>query len=196
MRTEPAALEYMIRRKILTVVGGKFHIYNAGGEIVGFSHQKAFKLREDIRVFSNESMDSELLRISARQVIDFSACYDVIDVRKGEKVGALRRSGMKSLLKDSWEFLDAADHPIARLSEQNLWLALGRRWISLLNIIPQTFHCLNTVGEKLITFRQNMNPFVHKIRVRIEPDETRTIDPRLAMAGGILLLAIEGRQNS
>jgi hypothetical protein len=46
----------------------------------------------------------------------------------------------------------------------------------------------------LVTYKQNFNPFVLKIRVNIEADSRDVIDPRLALAGGILLAAIEGRQ--
>jgi hypothetical protein len=46
----------------------------------------------------------------------------------------------------------------------------------------------------LITYKQNFNPFVLKIRVTIDPDSRDIIDPRLVLAGGILLAAIEGRQ--
>src|SRR6185503_13579603 len=44
--------QYMIRRKVLTLFGAQFHIYNAEGKVVGFSKQKAFKLKEDIRVYT------------------------------------------------------------------------------------------------------------------------------------------------
>jgi hypothetical protein len=39
--------QFTIRRKVLTLLGAKFHIYNAQGDLIGFSRQKAFKLKED-----------------------------------------------------------------------------------------------------------------------------------------------------
>ena len=44
-----------------------------------FSEQKMFRLREDIRVYSDESKSQEVLSIKARQILDFSAAYDVVD---------------------------------------------------------------------------------------------------------------------
>ena len=41
---------YMIRRKVFRIFGGAFHIYDPAGQVVGYSKQKAFKLREDIRL--------------------------------------------------------------------------------------------------------------------------------------------------
>jgi len=57
---------YTIRRKILTVFGAKFHVYREDGSVAGFSHQKAFKLKEDIRLYTDESMAEELMSIKAR----------------------------------------------------------------------------------------------------------------------------------
>ncbi|MSR57317.1 MAG: hypothetical protein EXS05_06565 [Planctomycetaceae bacterium] len=61
------ATEYTIRRKVLTLFGAKFHIYNTAGAVIGFSQQKAFKLKEDIRVYSDESMQNERVAIEGRQ---------------------------------------------------------------------------------------------------------------------------------
>jgi len=183
--------QYMIRRKVLTIFGAKFHVYNTAGELILFSKQKAFKLKEDIRVFADESMDVERLVIKARQIVDFSAAYDVVDPSENRKIGALRRKGWKSLVRDSWEFLDENDQPIAVVEEHNLFLSLLRRFLT--NLIPQSYHVKQN-GRVLITYKQNFNPFVLKINVSIDPDSRDVIDPRLALAGGILLAAIEGRQ--
>jgi len=153
--------------------------------------KKAFKLKEDIRVFADESMSAERLVIKARQIVDFSAAYDVVDPAENRKIGALRRKGWKSLVRDSWEFLGEDDQPIAVLAEDSMLMSLLRRL--LCNLIPQTYHVRQN-GKTLITYRQNFNPFVLKIRVSIDPDSRDIIDPRLVLAGGILLAAIEGRQ--
>ncbi|MHC4230892.1 MAG: hypothetical protein ACYSWW_26610 [Planctomycetota bacterium] len=183
--------QYMIRRKILTIFGAKFHVYNAMGKLILFSKQKAFKLKEDIRVFADESMSAERLVIKARQIVDFSAAYDVVDQAENRKIGALRRKGWKSIVRDSWEFLSEDDQPIAILVEDSMLMSLLRRF--LCNLIPQTYHVQQN-GKTLITYKQNFNPFVLKIRVSIDPDSRDIIDPRLVLAGGILLAAIEGRQ--
>lgn len=183
--------QYMIRRKILTIFGAKFHVYNAMGKLILFSKQKAFKLKEDIRVFADESMSAERLVIKARQIVDFSAAYDVVDQAENRKIGALRRKGWKSIVRDSWEFLSGDDQPIAMLVEDSMLMSLLRRF--LCNLIPQTYHVQQN-GKTLITYKQNFNPFVLKIRVSIDPDSRDIIDPRLVLAGGILLAAIEGRQ--
>ena len=182
--------QYTIRRKVLTILGAQFHVYDAAGNVLLFSKQRAFKLKEDIRVFSDESMEEERLLIRAREAIDFSASYDVVDSQSGKKIGALRRKGMKSLFRDSWEFLDEDDQPIAKLEEDSLLKSLLRRGLS--NLIPQRFDAKQ--GDSLLaTYAQHFNPLVYKLDVTVHDDSL--IDPRLALAGGILLAAVEGRQN-
>lgn len=182
--------QFTIRRKVLTLVGAKFHIYNADGKLIGFSKQKAFKLKEDIRVYADESMSRELMAILARQLIDFGAAYDVIDSMGGDKIGALRRSGFTSLFRDQWLVLDERDQQIGIIQEDNPLLALIRRFVT--NLLPQTYSLRDGSGRELATMHRHFNPFVQKLTVTVEEDDA--IDPHLVLAAGILLVAIEGRQ--
>ena len=68
---------YTIRRQVLKLLGAAFHLYNPAGEVVGYCKQAALKLKEDIRVYTDESCAQELLTIKARSIIDFSATYDI-----------------------------------------------------------------------------------------------------------------------
>ena len=181
---------YRLRRKVLKLFGASFHVYD-GERVVAFCSQKAFKLREDIRLFTDESMQQELLWIQARQVIDFSACYDVIDSAEKVKVGALRRQGLKSMFRDSWELLDADDKPIGKLQEDGAGMALLRRFLT--NLIPQTFH-LKTPGGADVIFKQRFNPFVYSLDVNVPAQID--IDRRLVFAAATLLAAVEGRQSN
>lgn len=182
--------QFTIRRKILTVLGAKFHIFDAAGKPIGFSRQKALKLKEDIRVYSDESMSTELMAVLARQIIDFGAAYDVIDSRSGEKVGALRRRGLRSLLRDQWQVLDEQDRELGVLQEDNQLLALVRRFVT--DLLPQSYRLSDPQGRTLAAMRRHFNPFVHKLTVTIDDDQA--VDPHLVLAAGILLVAVEGRQ--
>lgn len=182
--------QFMVRRKVLSLFGAKFHIYNADGKLIGFSKQKAFKLKEDIRVYVDESMSRELMAIMARQVIDFGAAYDVIESLSGAKIGALRRSGFTSLFRDQWLVLDEHDQQIGIIQEDNSVLALIRRFVT--NLIPQGYSLRDANGRELANMRQHFNPFVQKMTVTVEEDDT--IEPHLVLAAAILLVAVEGRQ--
>jgi hypothetical protein len=191
MTTSPFDLDaYRVRRKVLKIFGASFHVYDGQGRVVAFSKQKAFKLKEDIRVFTDESMSGELLTVRARQIVDFSAAYDVVDARESTKVGAARRKGWKSILRDKWELLDENDQHVATLEEDSGGMAFLRRFLS--NLIPQRFHLDTADGVPQADFEQRFNPFVYKLDVKVRPDAT--LDRRLIFAAAVLLAAIEGRQ--
>ncbi|WP_410511992.1 hypothetical protein PaeBR_18390 [Paenibacillus sp. BR2-3] len=181
---------YVIRKKVFSILGAKIHIYDRAENLVLYSQMKAFKLKEDISLYTDEDMNKELLRIQARRMIDFSATYDVKDSVTGEHVGALRRKGLKSILKDEWVILDPNDVEIGKIAEDNLLMALLRRFI---NLIPQSYNA-ELGGQTITTFKQNFNPFVTKISVDFSGDPNQRFDRRLGLAAGILLCAVEGKQ--
>jgi hypothetical protein len=182
---------YTIRRKVFTLFGGAFHIYGPAGQVVGFARMKAFKLKEDFRVYSGEDQSQELLIIRARNVIDISATYDVLEPQTQKKIGALRRKGIKSILKDEWLLLDTFDQEIGIIREDSMFMALVRRFLA--NLIPQSYE-LEMQGTLVAAFKQNFNPFVLKITVDFSPDMQNRLDRRLGIAAALLLNAIEGRQ--
>ncbi len=183
--------QYVLKRQVFALAG-KFRFYDPSGKLVLFSEQKMFKLREDIRVFSDETKTQEVLMIKARQIIDFSAAFDVVDSGMGQKIGALRRKGLASLLRDEWEILDTSDNVIGSLFEDSMGLALIRRFLS--NLVPQNYDI--TMGtERVADLKQNFNPFTYQLNLDFSMDINKRLDRRLGIAAGILLAAIEGRQS-
>jgi len=183
---------YVIRRKVLKLAGGAFHIYDPRGDLAFYADMKAFRLKEDIRLYTDESKQHEVLSIQARQVIDFSAAYDVTDPTTGTKVGALRRRGLRSVIRDEWLILDAEDNEIGVIREDSTALALVRRF--LVKLIPQSFH--GTIdGVPVFKFHQRFNPFVLKLDLDFSADTKGRLDRRLGIAAAVLLTSIEGRQD-
>jgi uncharacterized protein YxjI len=182
---------YLVRKKLFSLLGSKFHIYDPDGNLVFYSKMKPLRLRENIRLYTGEDMRNEVLSIKARNIIDFSATYDVIDARINEKVGALKRRGFKSVLKDEWIFLDNEDREIGFIKEDSRLFAFLRRFIT--NIIPQEFHGY-VKGTPVCTFKQHFNPFVLKISADFSGDVNGLLDKRLGIAAAVLLCGIEGRQ--
>jgi len=183
--------QYVVRRKVFKLFGGAFHIYDPTGQVVLFADMKAFKLKEDIRLYTGEDKQTELLSIKARQVLDISATYDVFDSTNNQKVGALRRKGLKSVLRDEWLLLDTTDNEIGLIQEDS-WL-LTTLQLFLTNLIPQKYHGAIR-GQTVCAFKQNFNPFVLRITLDFAPDTMNLLDRRLGLAAAILLCAIEGRQ--
>ena len=184
---------YLLRKQALRLFGGKFRIYDPAGALVLFADMKAFKLREDITIHPDESKASTFLQIKARQIIDFSAAYDVFDSPSGQKIGALKRRGFKSMLKDEWVIMDADDKEIGMIQEDKWLLALLRRFAT--NLIPQTFHG-DIGGTEVFRFRQHFNPFLFKIDLDFSPDKGNLLDRRMGIAAAVLMCSVEGRETN
>ncbi|MCK4810053.1 MAG: hypothetical protein KAS99_03840 [Candidatus Omnitrophica bacterium] len=174
------------------VIGGAFRIMTPEGKLLLYCRQKLFKLREDLRVYSDPEKKKEVLHIQARQILDFSATYDVIDSETKEKIGVLRRKGLRSMIRDNWEILDKNDNYLASIMEDSLAKAMIRRW--LFNLLPQTYYMVNSSQSRLGEIKQFFNPFIHKFSMDFSADRAKSLDRRLGLAAVILLLAIEGRQ--
>ena len=76
----------MIRKKLIKILGEKFHIYSDDSqeELIGYSYQKALKIKEDIRVYTDESQSEEIIKIKARNILDLSGGYDFTDSKTGD----------------------------------------------------------------------------------------------------------------
>ena len=184
---------YMLHRQVFALAG-KFRVYDPMNNLVMFSEQKMFRLREDIRVYGDEAKTREVLSIKARQIMDFSAAYDVVDMEMNQKVGALRRKGLRSLLRDEWEVLDENDNVKGLLFEDSMGLALLRRFL-LGSWLPQNYDI--TFGEtRVADLRQNFNLFRYELNLDFSMDIARTLDRRLGIAAGVLLAAVEGKQSN
>jgi len=184
---------YLLQRQVFALTG-KFRFFDPSGNLVMFSEQKMFRLREDIRVYADESKQQEVLMIKARQIIVFSAAYDVVDSAASEKVGVLRRKGWSSLLRDEWEVLNAQDQPIGILFEDSLGLALLRRLL-LGSLLPQNYDL--TIGTtRVADLKQRFNLFRYELDLDLSMDAAKQLDPRLGIAAAILLAAVEGKQSS
>jgi uncharacterized protein YxjI len=183
--------QYLLKRQVFALTG-KLRIYNPQDQLVLFCEQKMFKLKEDIRIYSDETKSQELLAIQARQIIDFSASYDVVDCQSSTKVGGLRRKGFRSMVQDEWEVFDSQDKPLGVLKEDSLGQALLRRFL-LGSFLPQNYD-MNFGVERVGDYKQKFNLFRYELEIDFRMDQTKKLDRRLGLSAAMLLAIIEGRQ--
>ena len=185
---------YTIRRKVFRLFGAGFQIFGPDGEVVLHSEQKSFRLKEDIRIYADEDKQREVLLIAARSWLDFAAAYDVTDPTSGDLIGTFRRQGFRSFVRDQWELADPSGVDIGTIQEDSAALAIMRRLLPFADFIPQSY-TLTMDGTVACELRQHFNPIVQRLTVDFGVDPSGRLDKRLGLAAGILLSAIEGRQD-
>ncbi len=184
--------QYVLKKQFLALTG-ILRIYNPQGQLVLYIQQKFMRLREDIRVYTDETKTRELLNIQARQIIDFSAYYDVVDSQYSTKLGGLRRKGFRSLVQDEWEVFDAQDQAIGVLKEDSLNRALLRRFL-VGSLLPQEY-ALALGSDQVADYKQEFHMFRYVLDIDFSVDASRKLDHRVGLAAAILVAIIEGRQH-
>ena len=182
--------QYMIREKFWKIFGNKFWFEDVNEKRYGFCEQKRFKLKEDIRIYVDESKSHEWLKIKQKQIVDAWGGYDIIDSQSGEHIGTVRRKFWASILRTRWHLLDAQGVEIGVLIEDSMGYALARRLL-LGILLPKKFHIEIGRGTEFVTMRQMFNPFIKKLVVNIPP--SHPLDRRFIAGLAIVIAAIDGR---
>jgi hypothetical protein len=189
-----AHTQYIIKRKALQAFGATLYLYGPNEQLVLWGARKAFKLKEDLRFYTDDTKTEEVLRIAARSIMDFSAAYDVFDSRTNQKIGAFKRQGLKSqFVQDTWIIMDAGDREIGQVQEDSLLLGMLRRYVEYVSLVlPQKYTA--TMGPlPVATYARHMNPFSSRLDIDFSPDQNGALDRRLGLALAMLLESIESK---
>lgn len=189
-----APTHYLIRRKALKLIGASFYVESPEGSVILYADMKAFKLKDDIRIYTGEDKSQEVFRIAARNIMDWAGTFDVFDSSSGAKLGTLRRKAWNSMLRDEWHILDAQDQQVGTLMEDSLVLALARRFIEYVTLLVPQKYSVTVKGQDVGTFAQTFNPFIMKIVADFQPGTEQVFDRKLGLAAAILMCAVEGKQ--
>ena len=198
-----------LRRKFWKFFGAEIRIIEpVSDSVVGFIKMKAWKLREDVRLYTDSSMTQEVLAIHARQIIDFGATYDVTDSLTGQALFSLRRKGLRSaFLRDKWEILDPAGTVVGMILETSGVLALLRRWVGLINdllglifvFVPETYEVTYaTDGNQpavIARLIHRKNPFVVKMGVDMSMS-SGPLDASISIASAAMLSIMDASKNN
>jgi len=163
-----------------------------------FVEQKRFKLKEDIRFYTDDSKTEELWRIVARQRFDPAARYDVTTAQ-GEKLGEIQKVFGKSLLRSTYKIYDGGDE--ITVTERSLGVAIGRRAVDFVpyigdfaNWLPIPYDFTYSRGEALVGSHVRARM---KLRdtytLDLSGDPERALDRRLALALAVGMDALQAR---
>lgn len=194
------------RRKFWKLVGAEISVTDPATEqLVGLIKMKAWKLREDIRLYSDRSMSQELIRIGARNIIDFGATYDVFDSPTNQQLFSMRRKGLKStFVRDHWDISDVNGTIFGSVQETSSGLALARRWLEILpygeiiglvfSFVPQTY-IISVNNATVGTVLHRKNPFIVKMALDTSAAPADA-DLRISFASVALLSVIDATKNN
>jgi len=196
---------FVLRQKLKLVVNQyEFSLPSENGDEPGepfcFVHQKGFKFKEDIRFYTNDSREVELMRIKARQRFDPRASYDVT-AADGQKIGAIQKVFGKSLLRSTYRLNDTSGNELALARERSLPVALFRRIVGFIPFVevladwlPIPYHFDFLRGEqKLGSHSRQLWKLRDVYTIDMSGDPERSIDRRLVLAIAVGMDALQAR---
>ncbi|TJZ66674.1 hypothetical protein [Chitiniphilus eburneus] len=108
--------------KILAIAQ-QLAVRDARGKLLYYARRKLMKLKESVTLYADEAQTMPLYQIDADRIIDFSASYRITD-RQGTLLAHLRRRGMRSLWRASYE-IDIPGLGTLQVSEANPWVRVA-----------------------------------------------------------------------
>jgi uncharacterized protein YxjI len=117
----------------LIALAPRIIVTDASGQEVLFLSQKIFKLKEDIRIFLNQSKYQEVFRIRAEKVLDFNTRYNFYNSSNDNHLGSVKAKGWRSLWRATYHIDDPEGQQTHFIKEDNPWVKI---WDALFSEIP------------------------------------------------------------
>jgi uncharacterized protein YxjI len=96
-------------------------VTDASGNVVLYVKQKALALKDDVKIFADESQSRQLYQLKANKMIDFSAQFNITTIG-GSALGAVKRQGLMSIWKATYNILDGSGAEVGLIHEENAWV--------------------------------------------------------------------------
>jgi uncharacterized protein YxjI len=167
------------------------------GPPIAYVRQKKLAIKEHIRFCADEGGTQELFHIQAQTWLDTGGSrYDVVDVQEG-KIGTIHHVFGKSLLRTTWNVLDAAGEEVAVARERSQVMAILRRGIDFVpdvgGLIPIPYNFDLLAGEQVIGKMDRKFQLRDRYVLDLSGDPEKKLDRRLAIALAIGLDTLQNR---
>ncbi|MCP9767359.1 hypothetical protein EGI22_05515 [Lacihabitans sp. LS3-19] len=182
---------------------GTFHndftATDVSGNVIAYVKQKLFKLKEEINVFTDESMETLKYQIKADKWLDFNTTYKFL-YPDGSSLGRVCRKGWRSIWKASYELYDENDQQDLHIQEKNPWTKV---FDSLLGEIPvlgiltgymfnPSYEITRPDGTLVCTFKKDSSFFGRKFTLSQDSDFEPGEEERVKL--GVMMMALLERR--
>jgi uncharacterized protein YxjI len=167
-------------------------VTDASGQTVLYVRQKLLALKEDVKVFADEAQQRQLFQINADRIIDFSAQYN-ITAFGGGPLGSIKRQGMRSLWKATYNIKDAAGADVGLIHEENPWLKVLDGLLSdipFLGMFINPAYLVELRGETALYLKKQPAVFEGRFVLDKRSDFTEA-DEKLMLSSVIMMLMLE-----
>jgi uncharacterized protein YxjI len=143
---------YRIRKKVIAIAN-QYWIEDGNGNNLGFSRQKIIRIKESIKIFSDDSMTTEIFRIQQEQIMDLWGTFAVVDSASNAVIGKIKRQALSSgYYKDEYLLLDANGGQVGRVAER-AGRGLARKYLPGGSLVPEQL-VVEFYGQQVAEIKQ------------------------------------------
>lgn len=175
---------FTVERRRLFSFMPRYHFLDPDGNTLAFLPRKALGWKEEIRLFTDETLSMKLLSIKASKMTDRGVLFEVTDSVNRQKAGVLQRNGWSWLVATEWTFFDANNQEAGKILERSIFL--GR----ILPLFFPRWHAFVIGGQQTGIIRES-RLLGRSMEADFSKDSARLLDRRLATAALVLMLAVE-----
>jgi len=178
---------YRIRKKVIALAN-QYWIEDAQGRQLGYTRQKIIRIKENVPVFSDESMSQELFRIVQEQIVDMWGTFAVVDTPTNTLIGKIRRNWVSEIGVDEYQLFDAYGRQYGRVYER-AGRGLLRKYVPGGKLVPEQV-IVEYMGQPVAEIKQQFKIIGDIWEVdcsRIPPE----LDRRTLLGAMILMGVIE-----
>jgi hypothetical protein len=178
----------------IATIGTRVRVVDAAGRQIAYLRKKKFRLKEDVRIYEDESQERELYRIRANRVVDFGASY-AVSGPDGRPLGAIRQRGVRSIWKSSYEVSGPNGKTIGVIHEENPFVKVLDGLAeavpfadSLGGLFFNPAYLVDLGGETVLRMQKERSVFESRFRLDRLSDLSEEEDLLLASLMMVLLL--------
>jgi len=180
----------------IIAIAPQISVTDAGGRLLLYVKQKAFKLKEKVTVFADQEQTRPLYSIGADRIIDFQAQYDITTAAGGQ-IGAVKRRGMRSIWRAHYDVLRGGT-PVLTIREANPWIKVLDHVLGELPVLGMlTGYAFNPAylvarpdGTVVLRVQKQRALWEGKYRVTKQA-ELASGEEELALLGVLMMLLLE-----
>jgi hypothetical protein len=199
------------RRKFFKLLGAEISITDPStNNPVGYIKMQAWRLRADISVFTDKSMQQAIVRVGGRQIVSLKPSYTVYEAATQQTIAVLRLRALRTyLVRGHMDILDTQDNPCGYVQETSSQLAIMRRWLRILPFgdylelifafVPQTFDIMSAPNGATPQLAGRIVHRKNPIIVKMSLDTTDaqvSLDPHISIAICTLLSILDANKNA
>jgi len=180
----------------IIAIAPQISVTDAGGRLLLYVKQKAFKLKEKVTVFADQEQTRPLYSIGADRIIDFAAQYDITTAAGGH-LGAVKRRGMRSIWRAHYDVLRGGA-AVLTIREANPWIKVLDNVLGEVPVLSMlTGYVFNPAylvarADGTVILRAQKRPALWEGKYEITRQaELPSAEEELALLGVVMMLLLE-----